>query len=179
MNEFDKLYINVDESALWHLYDKEMKGAVHRDTALVALIIFGMFLYLPMILTIIVTAGKEPALVSLMGLFVLMCVFWHMIVWQTTRYNVYLGKYLKDHAKARELMESAALEYLPMQTYLYDQKYRFCKGFIYEGELVLEFNDGRIPVQIQGPDYRIVCTEDENLQGTIALNGTGLVAYIR
>lgn len=177
MDRFDKLYVIADEAAIWKQFDQ-------KDISLMVFIFFGMLLYVPMAIVAILFLYIENqpiwfavAMVAAMGM------YWNIMAWRTTRYNVYLSKYLKQKAKRAGRpdrmtdMEVFADEYLPMQVWLYDKKYRFERGFVENGLLVLEFYDGCVPLSIRGIPYERVYTEDENRYGTIVLDNTGLIVY--
>lgn len=184
MDRFDKLYVIADEAAIWKQFDQTVKKESFKDISLMVFIFFGMLLYVPMAIVAILFLYIENqpiwfavAMVAAMGM------YWNIMAWRTTRYNVYLSKYLKQKAKRAGRpdrmtdIDVFADEYLPMQVWLYDKKYRFERGFVENGLLVLEFYDGCVPLSIRGIPYERVYTEDENRYGTIVLDNTGLIVY--
>lgn len=184
MDRFDKLYVIADEAAIWKQFDQTVKKESFKDISLMVFIFFGMLLYVPMAIVAILFLYVENqpvwfavAMVAAMGM------YWNIMAWWTTRYNVYLSKYLKRKVKQAGRpdrmndIDVFADEYLPMQVWLYDKKYRFERGFVENGLLVLEFYDGCVPLSIRGIPYERVYTEDENRYGTIVLDNTGLIVY--
>lgn len=178
MDMFSKLHVVADEAGIWHLFDQRLKKDEARDWTMAMLIFFSIFLYVPAGLTFIIALHMEGNFAwAIMALLTLVGAFWHMEAWHNTRHNIYLAKYLKRPENSRKLMEILAEQYLPLRVYLYAQKYEFIRGYIENGYLILEFNDGGVPTDIRGLEYERIYTEDEAKWDIIVLNNTGLTLY--
>lgn len=177
---FEKLYVDVNDAALWHLFDQKVRKEYVKDWRTITLSFMSLFLYTPAAITAIVAMYMEDNVCWFIMLFVsIVGAAWHIVAWNTARYNVYLAKYMKGKKASRELMEILSDEYFPLQVCLYAQKYSFIKGYLENGYLVMEFDNAGVVMKIRGIQYDDICTTDKDKQGLIVLNDTGLTAYSR
>lgn len=93
---FEKLYVDVNDAALWHLFDQKVRKEYVKDWRTITLSFMSLFLYTPAAITAIVAMYMEDNACWFIMLFVsIVGAAWHIVAWNTARYNVYLAKYMK------------------------------------------------------------------------------------